>query len=191
MLFRDRTYSVLIVSASEKFNKSIAQLLPMGEYWPVRQAASEGEARRLLLEASFDIVIINSPLPDGPGIKLSCDVCDSTGSSVMLFVRSDNYDDICCKVTESGVVCVSKPSHRSTLEQTLRVMCATRERLVKAEMKHATVEQRMEEIRVINSAKWKLIEGGMSENEAHKYIERQAMDLRVTKKEIAEDILRA
>ena len=48
----------------------------------------------------------------------------------------------------------------------------------------------MEEIRLVNQAKWALIEQQrMTESEAHRYIEKQAMDRCVSKKEIALQIL--
>ena len=48
----------------------------------------------------------------------------------------------------------------------------------------------MEEIRIVNHAKWMLIEQlKMSESEAHRYIEKQAMDRCVTRRAVAEDIL--
>ena len=48
----------------------------------------------------------------------------------------------------------------------------------------------MEEIRLVNRAKWLLIgELNMTEQEAHRYIEKQAMDRCVTKRVIAEQIL--
>ena len=49
----------------------------------------------------------------------------------------------------------------------------------------------MAEVRLINRAKWALIEQrGMTEDEAHKYIERQAMDRRLNRRVIAEEILK-
>ena len=51
-------------------------------------------------------------------------------------------------------------------------------------------EEKMEEIRIINRAKWLLIEQlKMTENEAHRYIEKQAMDRCVTRRTVAENIL--
>ena len=48
----------------------------------------------------------------------------------------------------------------------------------------------MEEIRLVNRAKWLLIEElKMTEQEAHRYIEKQAMDRCVTKRVVAEQIL--
>ena len=35
MVFQERTYSVLVVSASASFNRAAGDLLPMTDYWPV------------------------------------------------------------------------------------------------------------------------------------------------------------
>ena len=50
MVFQERTYSVLIVTASERFTDSIMPLLPMTDYWPVQTASSVAEARRWLAD---------------------------------------------------------------------------------------------------------------------------------------------
>ena len=50
----------------------------------------------------------------------------------------------------------------------------------------------MTDIRTINRAKWLLIEQlRMTESEAHYYIERQAMDTRLSRREVAENIIRS
>ena len=49
----------------------------------------------------------------------------------------------------------------------------------------------MEDIRVVNRAKWLLIEHlSMTEQDAHYYIEKQAMDTRLSRREVAEHIIR-
>ena len=54
------------------------------------------------------------------------------------------------------------------------------------ETKNLSVEEKMEEIRLVNRAKWILIEQlKMNEPDAHRHIEKQAMDRCVSKKEIA------
>ena len=48
----------------------------------------------------------------------------------------------------------------------------------------------MEEIRLVNRAKWLLIEKeNMTEPEAHRYIEKQAMDHCVSRKAIAQQLI--
>ena len=74
--------------------------------------------------------------------------------------------------------------------QGLDWMRATRQRLKKMEKKTVSLEDKMSEIRTVNHAKWALIENcKMTEADAHRYIEKQAMDRCVSRREIAENIL--
>lgn len=191
MVFQERTYSVLVVSASAKFNTSIMPLLPPTDYWPITVAGSVAEARRKLLEGSYDIVLINAPLPDDFGMQLAVDTCGSCAAGVLLLVRNELYNDVYPRVMPHGVLTLSKPTDPQMVTQNLRMLCATRERLRRMEEKQITVEKKIEEIRLINRAKWLLIEClSMSETDAHRYIEKQAMDLRLPKREVAEKIIR-
>ena len=47
MVFQERTYSVLIVTATDSFSNNIMPLLPPTDYWPISTAHSVSEARRL------------------------------------------------------------------------------------------------------------------------------------------------
>ena len=166
-------------------------LLPPTDFWPVTVARSVNDARRRLLEDSFDIVIVNSPLPDSAGVQFSMDVCMSSESGVLLLVKSEIYEDTYYKVLPFGVVTLSKPTNSQMVSQNLRVLCAMRERLRQIKSKQATVEEKIEEIRLINRAKWLLIERlKMTEPDAHRYITKQAMEQRVSKRETAESIIR-
>ena len=191
MVFQERTYSVLIVTASDSFTNSVMPLLPVTDYWPVTTARSVGEARRRIAETDFDIVLINGPLPDDFGMRLAIDICTNSGAGVLLMVKNDLFNDIYAKVTSYGVITLSKPTNLQMVAQNLRILCATRERLRQMEAKQATVEEKIEEMRLINRAKWLLIEClGMTEPEAHRYIEKQSMDERISKREVAESIIK-
>lgn len=172
MVFQERTYSVLIVTASERFTDSIMPLLPMTDYWPVQTASSVAEARRWLADTEFDIVLINTPLPDDFGMHLAIDICTGSGAGVLLLVKNDHYNEIYSKVVRYGVITLSKPTNRQMVAQNLRILCATRERIRQMQAKQATVEEKIKEIRLVNRAKWLLIEClNMTEAEAHRYIE--------------------
>lgn len=191
MVFQERTYSVLIVTASERFTDSIMPLLPMTDYWPVQTASSVAEARRWLADTEFDIVLINTPLPDDFGMHLAIDICTGSGAGVLLLVKNDHYNEIYSKVVRYGVITLSKPTNRQMVAQNLRILCATRERIRQMQAKQATVEEKIKEIRLVNRAKWLLIEClNITEAEAHRYIEKQAMDLRISRREAAENIIK-
>ena len=186
----EHIYSVLVVSASDKFNESLRRLLPENRYSPVIAAADVSGARRRLLEERYDLVIINTPLPDDFGTRLALDVCASSGTGVLLLVGAEHYPDVNARVSPYGVLVLSKPTSAQLLSQSLLLLCGTRERLRRMEQKTASIEEKMEEIRMVNRAKWLLIEQlKMTEQDAHRYIEKQAMDRCVTKRVIAEQIL--
>ena len=59
------------------------------------------------------------------------------------------------------------------------------------ETKNLSIEEKMEEIRLVNRAKWILIEQlKMTEAEAHRHIEKQAMDRCTGKRDIALGIIK-
>ena len=191
MVFQERTYSVLIVTASDSFTNSVMPLLPVTDYWPVTTVRSVSEARRRIVETDFDIVLINAPLPDDFGMRLAIDICTNSGAGVLLMVKSDLFNDIYAKVVSYGVITLSKPTNLQMVAQNLRILCATRERMRQMQARQATVEEKIEEIRLVNRAKWLLIEClSMTEPEAHRYIEKQSMDERISKREVAENIIK-
>ena len=186
----EHIYSVLVVSASNKFNDSLRRLLPEDRYSPVILAADVSDARRKLLEERYDLVIVNTPLPDDFGTRLALDVCASSGTGVLLLVGAEHYPDVNARVSPYGVLELSQPTTAQLESQSLLLLCGTRERLRRMEQKTASIEEKMEEIRLVNRAKWLLIEQlKMTEQDAHRYIEKQAMDRCVTKRVIAEQIL--
>lgn len=190
MEFTERRYSVLLVSSSSKFNESMLALLPESRFYPVAAVSDVSSARRRLLESKYDIVIINAPLPDDFGTRLALNICDNSGTAVLLFVKAEHYPDINGRVSPFGVLALPKPTTSQAVSQSLQLLCGTRERLRRMEQKTASIEEKMEEIRIINRAKLLLMEQlKMTEKEAHRFIEKQAMDRCVTRITIAQSIL--
>lgn len=190
MEFTERRYSVLLVSSSPKFNESMLALLPESRFYPVAAVSDVSGARRRLLESKYDIVIINAPLPDDFGTRLALNICDNSGTAVLLFVKAEHYPDINGRVSPFGVLALPKPTTSQAVSQSLQLLCGTRERLRRMEQKTASIEEKMEEIRIINRAKLLLMEQlKMTEKEAHRFIEKQAMDRCVTRITIAQSIL--
>lgn len=191
MSLKERVYSVLIVSAAEGFNDALSALLPNSKYSPTHFVSNISAAKRALAERAFDFVIINSPLPDDVGTRFAIDTGNSKETVVLLLVRSELYEEIHDKVAEHGVFVLPKPTSKPTMTTALGWLSSARERLRKAEKKTLSIEEKMEEIRIVNRAKWLLIsELQFDEPEAHRYIEKQAMDRCVSKKVVAEEIIK-
>ncbi|MBP3810434.1 MAG: ANTAR domain-containing protein [Clostridiales bacterium] len=187
---RDNAYSVLLVSSNEKMTSSLSVFLSREDYGPVVTSESVSAARRLVSQRDFDIVIINTPLKDEIGINFAIEIADSSSSSVMLLVKADMFDEVSYKMQDCGVFTLAKPVNSTVLGYSMKMMCSTRERLLRMEQKQKTFEEKLEEIKIVNRAKIILVENlSMSEEEAHKFIEKNAMNERKSKVFIAKKII--
>lgn len=183
-------YRVLVVSSGDKIRDYFSGLLPADEYELVSHAHNAGEARRLLLSQCADIVIINAPLSDEFGTQLALDLSDSI-MGIMLVVKSEHFERITHLVEDSGVLTVARPNSRQSFYGALKLLTAVSARLAKMDRKNRTLQEKMADIRTVNRAKWLLIENlKMSESDAHYYIEKQAMDTRLSRREVAQGIIR-
>ena len=190
MSLKERVYSVLVVSAAEKMNTALSSLLVEPLYRPVRIVSNVSAARRAWNERSYDFIIINSPLPDDMGVRFAIDAAGSKSSVVLLLIRADFYEEIYDRIIDHGVFGLAKPVSLPLLSAALGWMASTRERLKKLEEKTLSFEEKMDEIRIVNRAKWLLISAlGMDEPQAHRTIEKQAMDRCISKKIVAEEII--
>lgn len=190
MDFKERVYSVLIVSDSEKFKTSLTTLLPERTFSPVVWVPDTASAKRAMLERDYDVVLVNGTHADDRAAKFAIDVCNEKSSVALLFVKRELYAEIYAKVTDFGVMTLPVPSSPQMVTQALDWVRATRERMRGYEKSAQTVQQKMEEIRAVNRAKWLLIDVlKMTEADAHRYIEKQAMDRCVSKLEVAKGII--
>lgn len=191
MRLEERVYSVLLVSGSDKFTTAFSALLPTSQYQPVRIASTANEAKRCTTERAYDFVVIDLPLPDEPGTRFAIDCCRSQTTVVLVFARNDAYPEVYDKVVDHGIFTLAKPISRSALTQALSWMASARERLRRLEKKTLSIEERMEEIRIVNRAKFLLIsEKKMLEADAHHYIEKFAMDNCISKTDAAKTIIK-
>ena len=181
--------SALIVSNSEKGTNFIIQMLNAASIQEIEVLKSCGESRRLLIEREFDLVIVNAPLRDESGESLSRYVASKNISQVILLVNSEHFDEISAVCEEDGVLTVSKPVNRTIFWSALKLASSAQKQVKRIQAENNMLKQKIEDIRAIDRAKCLLISYlSMSEQEAHRYIEKQAMDLRTTRRAIAEGI---
>ena len=187
----DTVESALIVSSTEKGTAFFTALLNAASVRSITALQSCGEARRLLLERTFDIIIINAPLHDESGETLSRQIASQGISQVILVVSSKYFDAISAVCEDDGVLTIAKPLDKAVFWSALSLARSAQNKIKRMQAENTQLKQKIEDIRIVDRAKCILISyRNMSEKEAHKHIEKQAMDLRVTKRIIAEEILK-
>lgn len=182
---------ILIASASEKSSSALAQLLKRYTWNNLDFASNGAEVRRAVLRYPYSVIIINAPLNDEQGNKLAVDLVHSTRSSVVLLAKSDIAEVLASNVEGEGVFVVPKPIAPRQFISALRLSVAFNQRLQKMDAEILKKEKKYEELRTVSRAKCILIEKEhLTEQEAHKFIERQAMNKRESKLQISTGIIK-
>ena len=152
---------------------------------------SAEEALELLLKQEFDLVIVNAPIPGESGESFSRQIASGDTSQVILIVKEECFDAVSAACEGDGVLTIAKPVNKTVFRSALLLARAAQGRLRRLREENSRLKQKLEDIRIINRAKYILITYlNMSEQEAHRYIEKQAMDMRAAKRVIAEGILK-
>ena len=187
----DTVESALIVSCAEKTNDLFKEILNEAEINQIVTLNTAGEARRLLLKQDFDLVIVNSPLPDESGESFSRHIASGDTSQVIFVVKDECFDAVSAACENDGVLAIAKPVSKIVFRSALLLAKSAQGRLRRLRDENSRLKQKLEDIRIINRAKYILISYlNMNEQEAHRFIEKQAMDMRAAKRVIAEEILK-
>lgn len=183
--------SVLLVSSAQKGTDFLKDLLDEYNNAEITVSHNGSDTRRRVMENTFDVILINTPLTDEFGVDLAEHLAETTVSGIVILVRNENYEEVSFRVLENGIMPVAKPLHREVFYQSLNLAVATRGRLRILEKENSRLKKKLDETRLVDKAKYTLMEHmNMSEAEAHRYIEKQSMDLRLSKLSVAENILR-
>ncbi len=183
--------SALIVSCTEKSTAYFTELLNTASIKQTTALQSCAEARRTFLEHDFDLVLVNAPLRDETGEMFARNIAAKGISQVILVVKSEYFDAVSAICEDDGVLTVAKPINRTVFWSALTLAKSARNRIKRIQTENEKLKQRIEDIRIVDRAKWILVSCmDMSEQEAHRHIEKQAMDMRSTKRTIAEEILK-
>lgn len=168
----------------------LRELVPDNGFGAVRVCKTAGETRREMLGGHVSLVVINAPLTDENGLALAREIAEGTIAGVLLLVKADVFDMVSVRLEESGVLVVAKPVARQLFDQALRFALSSRNRMAHLQAENERLEKKLAEHQLVNRAKCVLMQYlGMSEEQAHRYIEKQAMDKRQTKASVARTII--
>lgn len=182
---------VLIVSSSEETTSMIEQFLRADGVNRITAVSSGSEARRLMRTTTeISLVVINTPLPDEFGQELSVMIAEECQTGVILICGNDISSDIAGYVCESGIYVVSRPVSRILFSEAADLAAASHGGFVELKKESSDILIKTEEIRLISRAKATLMKYlKFTEPQAHRYIEKQAMNSRQTRRETALRIL--
>ena len=159
------------------------QSLPFGISW----AGSACEAKRMLNAQNFSGLMVFLPLP-GDGVKLMTEAAQMAIGSLFLMAREDAIsEEEKERLGRAGVMILPKPLNRERFLWAMETAACMHSRMVFLQ----ETQKKIQELRSVERAKMLLMKTlGMTEPQAHRFIEKQAMDARQSKAEVAARILR-
>jgi len=184
-------FSVLLATGSERTAAFFAGVLDIAHFSGPRIVSTAGEVKRIMVDKPADIVIVDTPLPDDFGLQLALDLTENGTAGALLLVRREQFEETAERAGGYGVLTLCKPPDYQAARQAMLLLAATQRRLLGLKARTDTLETRMDDIRLVNRAKLILVDRlRMTESEAHRYIEKTAMDQCVKRRDVAESVIR-
>lgn len=153
-------------------------------------AYSAAEAIPLLMSREFELAIINTSTcgEDSSSLALTA---SRSGAGTILLAQKSEADRLAAELVPKGIAVLERPISRSLFRQAVRLMDASRRHVEGYRSELIRLRAQLDETKLIDRAKCVLIQYlGLDEGDAHRYIEKQSMDMRLSRREIAENILK-
>ena len=181
------SHSVLLVSRDSKIVSQISAFL-VPPLFELTTTSDFNEARRLATERSFNIIIADSG--DGYDTDFAINIADSY-STILLLVPNEHFDEISYRVEGYGILTITKPFEPFYLYNMMKIAIAVQYKVQVLSSQTTKLKVKMEEIKQVNRAKMLLMQNmKMTEQEAHRYIEKEAMDRGMKRTAISEEIIK-
>ena len=180
--------NILLAAGSQKsqdlFRAMLSEILGDAHIISV----SEGDSARLRLkENEIDLVVVNTPMADEQGVGFAVFAADP----VVLVTNQETYARAAQKLEEHGIIAMKRPVEKKIFSCAVRDAVAVGNLVAALRKENRELKESIEESKLVSRAKGMLMSQlRMTEAQAHRYIEKQAMDLRVSKKTVSQSILK-
>lgn len=178
--------NVLIVSKQRDIGEALAKQLTSFKFDNIEIINSAQEARRKVQRSDYCLVLINTPLSHEYGTDLALDILAVDGPDVILIVKNDQLSQVEKKLVKAPIFILPKPINKYLMQRDINYVINShnkRERLISQNSK---LKKKMNSLKDQFRAKLLLMENlSMSESEAHRYLQKKAMDQGRTPGDIA------
>ena len=182
---------ILLVCEKEKSAQTLQTLLNRFLQAEIVRASQLQQAQALLSREVFRLVIINLPFHGENMEAFALTAAQSTSSGILLLCPQDSAQCLLERCLPHGILVVSKPLSQPLFVQSVYLGLSTSARLSELLQENRKLHSKLEELQLISRAKAVLIEYlKLTEPQAHRYIEKQAMDLGLTRPQVALNILK-
>ena len=185
-----RPKKVLIAEDEALIRLDLVELLTEEGFEVVGQAANGEEAVKLARELEPDLIIMDVKMPGMDGIT-AAEIIGEERIAPILMLTAFSQSELVERARDAGVMgYLVKPFGANEVVPAIEVAIGRFAELRAIEEELANLEDRFESRKIIDQAKGMLQEGlGLTEPEAFRWIQKTAMDLRKSMREVAEGVI--
>lgn len=182
--------NLLIIAKQRDVSQALSRLARPLKFNNIDITDSANEARRLVQRKDYNLIIINTPLHHEFGDDLALDFLERDGVDVVLIVKSSDLQSFSDKLYKEPIFIIERPLNKETLLRNLNYILSVQKRNERVTKNYSKLKKNLENQKIQFRAKLVLMEKlNMSEEEAHRYIQKQAMDSRRTPAEVSKSLI--
>ncbi len=181
---------VLIAEDEALIRLDLREMLVEEGYDVVGEAGDGETAVQLTEDLKPDLVILDIKMPIMDGLAAAEKIAGSRLAPVVILTAFSQRDLVERARAAGAMAYLVKPFQKSDLVPAIEVALSRFSELAQLEAEVATLTDRLETRKAVERAKGKLMAAyGMTEPQAFKWIQRTAMDHRMTMREVADRII--
>lgn len=181
---------VLIAEDEALIRLDLAEMLAEEGYVVVGEAGDGETAVRIAEETKPDLVILDIKMPIMDGIAAAERIAGSRIAPVVILTAFSQRDLVERARAAGAMAYLVKPFQKSDLIPAIEIAMSRFGEIAALEAEVANLGERLETRKAVDRAKGILMaDYGMSEPDAFRWIQRNAMDYRMTMKAVAERIV--
>ncbi|TBT94782.1 response regulator [Propioniciclava tarda] len=181
---------VLVAEDEALIRLDLVELLQGEGYEVVGQAGNGEEAVKLARELTPDLVVMDVKMPHMDGITAASIIAEERIAPVVM-LTAFSQRELIDRAREAGAMAyVVKPFDASDVVPAIELAMARYAEIRAVEAEVEDLHERLASRKAVDQAKGLLMEGlGLSEPEAFRWIQKTAMDLRKSMREVAEGVI--
>ena len=181
---------VLVAEDEALIRLDLVELLEEQGYEVVGQAADGEKAVEMARELRPDLVVMDVKMPKMDGITAAENITDERIAPVVMLTAFSQRELIQKAKTAGAMAYVVKPFDASDVVPAIEIAMARFQEMQALDDEVASLEERLASRKIIDQAKGILQEAlGMTEPEAFRFIQKTAMDLRKSMREVASGVI--
>lgn len=140
--------------------------------------------------SDYELVIVSTPLRTEFGLNFVADVHSRTDAIILVLAKTEIADEVQDRIRFTGAYVLPRPFSKQSLVQTIKTAQMAKNNMQRLEQEKNRLSKQLDDVKTIDRAKCCLIEYlNLTESQAHRHIQKLAMDTRRTQRDVAEDIL--